>query len=288
MSVVTPPNESDVPPIADWNRLLDGQVAVVTGGGDGIGGAISRLFAQHGALVELAEIDEERASATVAAIEAAGGVARAHVVDVTIEQDVARLAAAVLQRHARVDVVVNNVGDFRPLVPFRRSSPDSWHAMYDRNLLHVFAVTHAFLDTMVEAGRGAIVNVHSVEGMRGYPGDPVYAAMKAAVAQFTTSLAVAVGHQGIRVNGIGPDLTQTSQVDYLAGADAESPLWEAWAPAGRLGWPEDQARVALLLASDAFSFVTGHNVPVDGGTVAGGGWFWSPASRRFVNRPPGL
>lgn len=309
---MAPPNERDVPAIDDWNRLLDGRVAVVTGGGDGIGGAISRLFARHGALVEIAEIDPERGARTVAAIEAEGGVARAHTVDVTRETEVDRFAAAVLARHPRVEVVVNNVGDFRPLVPFRRSTPESWRTMYDTNLLHVFAITHAFLDGMIEAGRGAIVNVHSVEGMRGYPADPVYAAMKAAVAQFTTSLAVAVGRHGIRVNGIGPDLTQTPQVDYLGAPDesgatdetndtgetndteqtndtgATNDLWKAWAPVGRVGWPEDQARVALLLASEAFSFVTGHNVPVDGGTLAGGGWFWSPAARRFVNRPPQL
>jgi len=160
--------------------------------------------------------------------------------------------------------------------------------MYEINLLHVFAVTHAFLGAMIDGGGGSIVNVHSVEGMRGFPGEPVYAAMKAAVAHFTTSLAVAHGRDGIRVNGIGTDLTQTPQVDYLRGFEAHEHLWEAWAPVGRLGWPEDQARVALFLASDLSSFVTGHNIPVDGGTLAGGGWFYSPSARRFVNRPKGL
>ena len=132
------------------------------------------------------------------------------------------------------------------------------------------------------------MNVHSVEGMRGYPGDPVYAAMKAAAVQFTTSLAVDVGRHGVRVNGIGPDLTQTPQVDYLSRSSGHDDLWASWAPVGRLGWPEDQARVALFLASDASSYVTGHNIPVDGGTRAGGGWFFSPNERRFTNRPLGL
>ena len=129
--------------------------------------------------------------------------------------------------------------------------------------------------------------MHSVEGMRGYPPEPVYGAMKAAVAAFTTDLAVAMGRHGVRVNGIGPDLTQTPQVDYLGNDEADD-NWESWAPVGRLGWPEDQARAALFLASDLSSFITGTNVPVDGGTRAGGGWFWSPAARRFVNRPTGL
>jgi len=89
--------------------------------------------------------------------------------------------------------------------------------------------------------------------------------MKAAVAHFTTSLAVSVGRSGVRVNGIGPDLTQSPQVDYLARSATDDDLWASWAPVGRLGWPEDQARVALFLASDLSSFVTGHNIPVDGG-----------------------
>ena len=278
-------HESDIPPIDDWNRLLDGRVAVVTGGGGGIGGAISQLFARHGALVEIAEIDSARAEETVAAIESAGGVARAHVLDVTTEAGVASLSDAVLSAHRRVDVLVNNVGDHRPFVPFSRSSPESWRAMYDVNLFHVFAVTRAFLGPMIEARRGSIVNVHSVEAMRGYPGEPVYGAMKAAVAAFTTDLAVNVGRHGIRVNGIGPDLIQTPQVDHLTGWEESDDLWPSWSPVGRLGWPEDPARVALMLASDVCSFVTGHNVPVDGGTLAGGRWFHSPTERRFVNRP---
>jgi NAD(P)-dependent dehydrogenase (short-subunit alcohol dehydrogenase family) len=278
----------NVPAIADWSRLLDGRVAVVTGGGDGIGGAISRLFAQHGAHVEIAEIDPERAEQAVADITAAGGSARAHVVDVTDADQVSLLADAVLADHPHVQVLVNNVGDFRPLVRFRDSTPDSWTAMYHINLFHVFAVTRAFLESMIDGGGGSIVNVHSVEAMRGYPSDPVYGAMKGAVAAFTTDLAVATGRQGVRVNAIGPDLTQTPQVDYLTNWQGLEHMWTSWAPVGRVGWPEDQARVALFLASDLSSFVTGHNVPVDGGTKAGGGWFWSPSERRFVNRPRAL
>ena len=121
--------------------------------------------------------------------------------------------------------------------------------------------------------------------MRGFPGGPVYAAMKAAVAHFTTSLAVSMGRKGIRVNGIGPDLTQSPQVDYLRGSEEHEELWSSWAPVGRLGWPHDQARVALFLASDLSAFVTGTNIPVDGGTRAGGGWMYSPKAGRFVNRP---
>ncbi len=278
----------DVPPIEDWGRLLDGKVAVVTGGGAGIGGAVSQLFARHGARVEIAERDAARAGAIRHSIDEAGGTARSHVVDVTAPDDVDRLARDVLGQHGHVDVLVNNVGDYRPLVRFEASTPDSWKTMYDVNLFHVFAVTRAFLGSMTARRRGSIVNIHSVEGMRGYPGDPVYAAMKAGVAHFTTSLAVSVGRSGVRVNGIGPDLTQTRQVDYLSGSGDDQDLWPSWAPVGRLGWPEDQARVALFLASDLSGFVTGHNIPVDGGTRAAGGWFYSPTAGRFVNRPTTL
>lgn len=273
-----------VPRIDDWNRLLDGRVAVVTGGGDGIGAGITRLFATHGALVEVAEVDPDRANRIRDEVTDAGGAIRSHVVDVTVDDDVARLADAVLSEHGRVDVLVNNVGDYRPLVPFERSTPDSWQQMYDVNLRHVFAVTRAFVPSMIDARRGNIVTVHSVEGMRGYPKDPVYGAMKAAAAHFTTCLAVDLGRHGIRVNGIGTDLAQTPQVDYLAGYEDVAELWASWAPVGRVGWPEDQARVALFLASDQSAFVTGHNIPVDGGTKAGGGWLFSPREERFVNR----
>ena len=260
-----------VPPIDNWSRLLEGKVAVVTGGGVGIGAAIARLFAEHGAVVEVVDIDPQEQEQIRA--------------DVSVDADVDRLAATVLDRHHRVDVLVNNVGDYRPLVRFEKSTPQSWQRMYDVNLRHVFAVTRAFLPSMIERKSGVIINVHSVEGLRGYPGDPVYAAMKAGVAHFTTSLAVTVGRHGIRVNGIGPDLTQTPQVDYVAGYEEQQELWPSWAPVGRLGQPEDQARVALFLASDLSSYVTGHNIPVDGGTKAGGGWFFSPREGRFVNRP---
>jgi NAD(P)-dependent dehydrogenase (short-subunit alcohol dehydrogenase family) len=164
---MSPQRPDSVAPIPDWGRLLDGKVAIVTGGGDGIGGAISRLFAQHGARVEIAEIDPARAERTRAEIESAGGVVRAHVIDVTDAAAVTRLAEAVISAHRRIDVLVNNVGDFRPLVRFQESTPESWEDMYSINLKHVFAMTRAVINTMMSQRSGTIVNLHSVEGMRG-------------------------------------------------------------------------------------------------------------------------
>lgn len=268
------------------SALLAGRLAVVSGGGAGIGAAISHVLASHGATVAVAEIDAERAAAVVKEILDAGGRATAHVVDVRDAEQTRELAADVLAEHGVVDVLVNNVGDYLKAVPFLRSDPEHWDALYRINLHHVFLVTHAFLPAMVERGSGSIINVSSVEGLRGYPADPIYGAFKAAVVHFTKCLALELGRRGVRVNGIAPDLTQTPQVDYQASvAPEQAGMWESWAPVGRLGLPEDQADVVLFLASDLSRFITGHTLPTDGGTLAGGGWFWSPSRRRWVNRP---
>ncbi len=265
-------------------RLLEGRVAVVTGGGAGIGEAIARRFVAHGARVEVGEIDSERISSLIdePAITATQ-------VDVRDADAVTAWADAVASRHDGIDVVVNNVGHYLRAVPFRQSAPEHWDALHEINLRQLFLVTRAFLPLLFTDRNASIINVHSVEALRGYPPDPVYAAYKAAAAHFTTSLAGELGRKGIRVNAIAPDLTQTPQVDYLGTTPAGSEaLWEAWAPVGRVGEPDDQADVAVFLASDLARFVTGLNLPVDGGTHAYGGWFWSPTLRRFTNRPSNL
>src|SRR4029079_7665142 len=116
--------------------------------------------------------------------------------------------------------------------------------------------TQAFLGGMLDQGRGVIVNVSSIEGVRAYPNDPVYASAKAAVNHFTASLASAYGRKGIRVVGIAPDITNSGQVVYDDDAQRD-PRWSWWAPIGRPGAPEDQADVIVALASDQFRFVTG-------------------------------
>ena len=219
-------SRADVPSIDNWNRLLDGRTAVVTGGGAGIGRAIVELFVAHGANVHVAEID----AALVSDLNTMDRVT-AQSIDVREPAQVATFAHAT----PTPEVLVNNVGDYRPSVRFAESGPESWQAMYEINLLHLFTVTHAFLPRMIDTGKGSIVNLHSVEGMRGYPGEPVYAAMKAAAAHFTTSLAAGVGRHGVRVNGIGPDLTQTPQVDYLRRPEDRGPDFVEGLGTGRAG-----------------------------------------------------
>jgi NAD(P)-dependent dehydrogenase (short-subunit alcohol dehydrogenase family) len=269
--------------------LLADRVAVVTGGGGGIGAATARLFAKHGARVVIVDVDSERAHQIADEIGAADGSALAFAADVREADQVANLAHCVLERYGQLDVLVNNVGHWlRHPGDFVDTDPQLWDQLYHINLHHVFLVSRAFLPAMIDQHAGAIVNVSSVEGIRGYPEDPVYAAFKAAVIHFTRSLAVQVGRHGVRVNAVGPDVTESLQVPYSQWLSAEQQLqWPQWVPVGRMGLPEDQARVILFLASDLSAFVTGHTIPTDGGTGAAGGWFLSSRrpGREWTNRP---
>ncbi|SOJ55256.1 4-formylbenzenesulfonate dehydrogenase TsaC1/TsaC2 [Mycobacterium simulans] len=269
--------------------LLADRVAVVTGAGGGIGAATARLFARHGAHVFIADIDAERSAQIADEITMSGGSAQLVVTDVRDTAQVAILARTVLDRFGRVDVLVNNVGHWlRHPGNFVDTDPQLWDELYRVNMHHVLLVTHAFLPTMIDQNAGSIVNVSSVEGLRGYPEDPVYAAFKAAVIHFTRSLAVQVGRDGVRVNAIGPDVTESLQVPYSQWlSDEEQRQWPQWVPVGRMGLPDDQARVILFLASDLSAFVTGHTIPTDGGTSAAGGWYRSsrPTGRAWTNRP---
>lgn len=271
------------------DALLRDRVAVVTGGGGGIGAATARLFARHGAHVVIVDIDGGLAARAVDDIAASGASAVAVVTDVRDAAAVDELARSVLDRYGRVDVLVNNVGHWlRHPGNFVDTDPQFWDELYRINLQHVFLVTRAFLPAMVARRAGAVVNVSSIEGLRGYPEDPVYAAFKAAVIQFTRSLAVQVGSHGVRVNAVAPDVTESLQVPYSQWLSAdERAQWPQWVPVGRMGVPEDQARVILFLASELSAFVTGHTVPTDGGTGAAGGWFRSSRrpDREWTNRP---
>jgi NAD(P)-dependent dehydrogenase (short-subunit alcohol dehydrogenase family) len=263
--------------------MFDDRVVVVTGGASGIGAATCRAFAAQGARVAVVDIDGDGASRV--AQELAG--ATAHETDVTDGAAVAAMADAVRDAHGDPHVVVNNAGHWVRVLPFHLSAPEHWDEVLGVNLLHVFSVTQAFIGGMLTRGSGVVVNVSSIEGVRAYPNDPVYAAAKAAVNHFTASLALAYGRKGIRVVGIAPDITNTAQVVYDEAVQAD-PRWKWWAPVGRFGTPEDNADVIVALASDQFRFVTGAVVPTDGGTGVAGGWFWDDGKRSFVNRPEGL
>jgi NAD(P)-dependent dehydrogenase (short-subunit alcohol dehydrogenase family) len=186
----------------------------------------------------------------------------------------------------RVDVLVNNVGEFRPNGLFIESTEDDWQHLYALNLLHIFRVTRAFLPVMVESGGGSIINVSSVEGFRGIPNNAVYSAFKAGAINFTRSLAAEVGVHGIRVNGIAPDLTDTPQLPLSKVLPPEvGPMIPYWVPVGRFGRPDDHGDVAVFLASEQSRFVTGQTINVDGGTLAAPGWYRRPDGSGFTNMP---
>jgi 2-hydroxycyclohexanecarboxyl-CoA dehydrogenase len=285
---MTPPTSSgQSPPTPPGQRLLEGRVAVVTGGGAGIGGGCARCLAAAGATVVVNDIDPDLLAGTISAIEGAGGSAVALVGDIRKPETVTALVeAAVAVAAGRIDVLVNNVGDYRPNGRFLKTGPEQWEALYALNFEHVLRCTRAFGPLMVAGGGGSIVNVSTVEAFRGIPANAVYAAFNAAVNAFTRSLAVELGRDGVRVNAIAPDLADTRQTpaaSMLRGRDPD--MVRHWVPLGRFGQPEDYGDVVVFLASDMARFVTGHVIPVDGGTLASSGWFLRGDERGWTNLP---
>jgi NAD(P)-dependent dehydrogenase (short-subunit alcohol dehydrogenase family) len=263
---------------------LGGKVAIVTGGGGGIGRGIVERFATEGASVVFAEIDADRARETqVAAGDRVVGV----VCDVREADAADALVVAARDNFGRVDVLVNNVGHFGGRrAAFHEQTDDEWDDLYRVNLAHVFTCSRAVLPWLIEQGDGgSIVNVSTIEAFRAIPTRAVYSAFKAAITGFTRSLAVEYAHFGIRVNAIAPDVTETLQVPYSkwVGPDDEH-LIPTWVPLGRFGQPDDVAGVAVFLASGLSGFVTGTTVHVDGGTFAAGGWFPTEEGG-WTNRP---
>lgn len=266
--------------------LLDGRVAIVTGGGGGIGRGISERFAAEGARVVVAEIDAPRARETADEIVSRGGDALAVVADVRDPDAVDDVVARARASHGRIDVLVNNVGHYGgPRSAFHEQSRDEWTDLYRVNLEHVFLCTRAVLPAMLEQRHGVIVNVSTIEAFRGIPTRAVYAACKAGITAFTKSLALEYAHAGVRVNAIAPDVTETLQVPYSQWVrDEDRHLVPTWVPLGRFGTPADLAGVAVFLASELSAFVTGTTVHADGGTFAAGGWYPTEEGG-WTNRP---
>jgi NAD(P)-dependent dehydrogenase (short-subunit alcohol dehydrogenase family) len=263
-------------------------IAVVTGGGAGIGAAVCRRLARGGWHLVINDISAEAAERVAAEIWQDGSQC-ALVVGAAHEERVAdEIRGLITDAHdRRIDLLVNNVGDFRPATrTFASSSAAQWQQMYEVNLLHVFRLTHALLPLMIERRTGSVVNVATVEAFRGIPGHAVYSAFKAGVVAFTRSLAVEVGQHGIRVNAIAPDLMDTEQTPRAAmlRGRPESSV-RSWVPLGRFGMPDDCAAVVEFLASPAAGFVTGQTIPVDGGTLAASGWYGRADGKGFTNLP---
>jgi 3-oxoacyl-[acyl-carrier protein] reductase len=265
---------------------LDGQVAVVTGSGSGIGQAIAETFAAHGARIVVVDRQEDLARAVVQAIEKRGGEALACPVDITKRASVDTLETAALERFGQVDILVNNVGNFMPgSGPFLGSSEEDWEGLYDINLKHIFRVTKAFAPQMVERGAGSIINISTVEALRGIPGNAIYSAFKTAITGFTRSFALEVAPHGVRVNAIAPETTESAQVPVSKWVpDKYQDKVPNMIPLGRFGRPDDHAGAALFLASSLSAWVTGITLPVDGGALSAAG-FYRLEGDQWTNAP---
>jgi NAD(P)-dependent dehydrogenase (short-subunit alcohol dehydrogenase family) len=259
--------------------LMTGLTAVVTGGSRGIGGAVTRAFAAHGARVLCVDSDTSEAPQ---APPAAPGTIELLALDVTDGEAAGRIAGAV-----EPDVVVHNVGHFlRPPRRFVDDDAADQARLLEINVDHVWALTRALLPGMVERGRGgSVVTMTTVEAHRAIPGHAIYSGAKAALTAWSRSMALEHGADGIRFNCIAPDLIDTPQVPYDRLVPEEDRWrWRLWAPLGRPGRPEDVAGAAVFLASPLSAFVTGTTVHVDGGSRAAGGWF-PRESGGWTNRP---
>lgn len=250
---------------------LCGKVALVTGGGKGIGQAAAVLFAEEGARVVVADLDEKAAQDTVARVEAAGGEGLAVVGDVAVEADVARMLEAGVRRFGALHVLDNNAG---VLWKDRdRSVLETDERWWDRvmavNLKSVFWVTKHGIPHLQRAGGGSIIMMGSVSALAGFTrAQDAYTAAKGALISLTKSLAIQFAKDRIRCNVIHPGIVDTPlQAPYLT--DAIRKEFETGIPLGRIAHPREIAQVALFLASDESSYMTGAELVVDGGFTAG-------------------
>jgi len=255
--------------------LLDGKVALVTGGGAGIGRGIALGLAEFGADVAVLDRNGEAAETVAAFVRAKGRRAIAISADVTDRDRVRAAVAQTVAELGALDVLVNNVGGTRP-IPLVEMTDAQADKQIDLNLKSLVAATQAGARAMIAGGRGgAIINIPSIEGMRAAPYYSVYAACKAGMINFTRTIAVELAEHGIRVNGIAPDVVPTEHMARFAPSlvSEEGRAQQGrYIPLGRAGNLDDCAGVAVFLASKLAAYVTGVTINVDGGTWASSGW----------------
>lgn len=261
--------------------LLTDRVAVVTGGGAGIGRGIAAGFAAFGARVAIWERNPDSCTQAAESIGALGitcDVRDSGQVDAALDRTVAELGTPT--------ILVNNAGGVFSS-SLLDTSENGWDALYRANLRHVLLCTQRVARRLVADGLpGSIMAVTSIEGVRAAPGYAAYAAAKAGVINYTKTSALELASHGIRVNAIAPDITLTEGLAQLGGEGATAAMG-AVVPWGRPGHVDEIAGAAIFLASDMSTYITGQTLHVDGGTQAAGGWYHDPQTGAYRLGPPG-
>lgn len=249
-------------------KTLNGKVAIVTGAASGIGKAISKLFISEGAKVVLSDISEENGRKAVAELTANGGEAIFIMADTSKPEEHDNLVKETIKAFGHLNIAVNNAGIGGASAPTGEYPIDSWQKVIDINLSGVFYGMRYQIPEMVKSGSGSIVNIASILGYVGFENSPAYVASKHGVVGLTKTGAIDYAKKNIRVNAIGPGFIYTGLVNQETfGKEALASL-EAKHPMGRLGEANEVAEMALFLASEKASFITGAYYPVDGGYLS--------------------
>jgi NAD(P)-dependent dehydrogenase (short-subunit alcohol dehydrogenase family) len=241
---------------------IENKVAIVTGGGGGIGSAVVRRFAREGAKIIIADIDGESAQAVGAGLSAQRVDAVPIVTDVTKKQSVDDMVRAALERWSRIDILVNVAGGAERIAVVDMTAAQ-WDDVVDMNLKSVFLCSQATLPAMLKQKYGKIVNISSIYGFTGNATRSSYATAKAGVAAFTKSLALEVVNDGINVNAVAPGRVTTPRVRNRYSDEAWAAA-VAQVPMGRAGTPEEIASAVLFLATDENKYITGQTIHVNG------------------------
>jgi len=256
---------------------LEGKIAVITGGGSGMGKAMAEIFSAEGAKVVLADISgkQEQVAAAINEAARAGGANEVCAVpvhaNVSVEEDVQNMIATAEREFGRLDILCNNAGFGGPMAALADQSLETWNRVHDTNIKGAFLGMKYGILSMLKTGGGAIVNTTSASGVVGWKHHSVYGAAKAGVNQLTKSAALDYSDRNIRINAIAPGTMWTGLVEasqQYAEPPADYPML-AGIPLGRWGLARDIAYAALYLASDEAAYVTGVILPVDGGYSIG-------------------
>ena len=248
---------------------LNKKIAVITGSGSGIGRASAILFAKEGAKVVVADINDAGGEETVKKIKSAGGEALFIHTDVSKSSDVENMMKTTVEKFGKIDILFNNAGTPQRTMPFETLEESLWDKLFETNVKSIYLTMKYAIPLMKEAGKGIVINLASMAGVRPRPGSAAYASTKAAVLHITKALAIELAPYNIRVNAINPSAVDTPMLPKFRedGQDLDAFYEGARAsmPIGRIATPEDIANAALYLASDESSMITGIGMNVDGG-----------------------